>query len=51
MVLAAYEPADTAEILAAEAALRRFEVHTIGVGSGFVFEKAFMRMIEVSKTC
>jgi hypothetical protein len=49
MARAAHQAANTAEVLAAVASLCRFEAHAIGVGSGFVFEEALMRMIEVSK--
>lgn len=51
MALTAGEPTDMAEVLAAEPALRRLEAYAIGVGSGFVFEKAFMCVIEVRKVC
>jgi hypothetical protein len=49
MALAAHEPTDMAQVLAAEAALRRFLPRAIGVGRGFVFEKPFICMIAASK--
>jgi hypothetical protein len=50
MMLPANQSANAAEVLAAVAALRRFEAHVIGVGRGFVLYEALMRVIEISKS-